>query len=326
MVRIFQFILLAVLLSACAVSQPVSPTITPAEMVSTEVLVLPSEELTTKPVSSPTEKPPVPRFSHIAVIVFENKEFSTVIGSRKMPNFNRLAEEFTLLTQHYAIRHPSLPNYIAMIGGDTFGIDHTCVDCFIDAPSLPDLIESAGLTWKTYQEHMPAPCHKQDTLRYFQKHNPFIYFDNIRLDQERCDQSVVPLEELDADLANSTLPNFIFITPDICNDAHDCGLEVADTWLQGWVDKLQANPEFAADGLIVLTWDEGQGDHSCCGLATGGGRIATVLISPLAKNGFKDDTPYTHYSLLKTISEAWGLPLLGHAGDEETNLVTAPWK
>jgi phospholipase C len=137
---------------------------------------------------------------------------------------------------------------------------------------------------------------------------------------------VIPLEELDADLANGTLPNFIFITPDICNDAHDCGLEVADAWLQGWVDKLQANPEFAADGLIVLTWDEGQGDHSCCGLATGGGRIATVLISPLAKNGFKDDTPYTHYSLLKTISEAWGLPLLGHAGDEETNLITTPWK
>jgi phospholipase C len=326
MVRILQFILLAVLLSACAVSQPQMPTITPTVMASIEVLVLPTEELSTIPTLSPTEKPPVPRFSHIAVIVFENKEFSTVIGSRKMPNFNRLAEEFTLLTQHYAIRHPSLPNYIAMISGDTFGIDRTCVDCFIDAPSLPDLIESAGLTWKTYQEHMPAPCHKQDTLRYFQKHNPFIYFDNIRLDQERCDQSVVPLEELDADLADGTLPNFIFITPDICNDAHDCGLDVADTWLQGWVDKLQANPEFASDGLIVLTWDEGQGDHSCCGLTTGGGRIATVLISPLAKNGFKDDTPYTHYSLLRTISEAWGLPLLGHAGDEETNLITAPWK
>jgi hypothetical protein len=78
--------------------------------------------------------------------------------------------------------------------------------------------------------------------------------------------------------------------------------------------------------LIVLTWDEGQGEHSCCGLSTGGGRIATVLISPLAKNGFEDVTPYTHYSLLRTISEAWGLPLVGHAADAETNLITAPWK
>jgi phospholipase C len=326
MVKIFQVCLLAALLSGCTAAPQVSPTITPSEEVRINLPVLPTEGSTVTPAITPTPKSPVPRFSHIAMIVFENKEFSTVIGSRKMPNFNKLAEEYSLLTQHYAIRHPSLPNYIAMIGGDTFGIDHTCVDCFIDAPNLPDLIEDAGLTWKTYQEHMPAPCHKQDTLRYFQKHNPFIYFDNIRLDQERCDRSVVPLEELDVDLANGTLPNFIFITPDICNDAHDCGLEVADAWLQGWVDKLQANSEFAADGLIVLTWDEGQGDHSCCGLTTGGGRIATVLISPLAKIGFKDDTPYTHYSLLKTISAAWGLPLLGHAGDAETNMITAPWK
>jgi phospholipase C len=243
-----------------------------------------------------------------------------------MPNFNRLAGEYTLLTQHYAIRHPSLPNYIAMIGGDTFGIRSDCTTCYIDAQNLPDLIEQAGLTWKTYQEAMPSPCYLQGTLRYFQKHNPFIYFDDIRLDQARCEQSVVPLTDLDGDLQSGSLPNFIFITPDICNDAHDCGLEVADAWLQPWVDKLMADPGFARDGLIVLTWDEGQGEHSCCGLSTGGGRIATVLISPLARNGFEDATPYTHYSLLRTISEAWGLPLLGHAADAETNLITAPWK
>ena len=76
----------------------------------------------------------------------------------------------------------------------------------------------------------------------------------------------------------------------------------------------------------MLPWDEDQGDHSCCSLPTGGGRIATELISPLARNRIRDDTPYTHYSLLRTFSEAWGLPLLGHAADAETNLITAPWK
>ncbi len=325
MVRMVVMTLLVMILAGCVTQSYTTSTPPPPTVEATPTD--PAQPIQTPaPIPSATITAPVLRFSHVAVIVFENKEFSSVIGNKQMPIFNRLAQEFTLLTQHYAIRHPSLPNYIAMIGGDTFGIDHTCVDCFINATSLPDLIEASGLTWKTYQEHMPAPCHKQDTLRYFQKHNPFIYFDNIRLDQARCERSVVPLTALEEDLQKGDLPNFIFITPDICNDAHDCGLEVADAWLQPWVDKLMSNPDFARDGLIVLTWDEGQGDHTCCGLQTGGGRIATVLISPLAKNGFEDDTPYTHYSLLRTISESWGLPLLGHAADGETNLITAPWK
>jgi phosphatidylinositol-3-phosphatase len=322
------FVLFFILLLVGCSAPPTLPSpkinSTPFNTPSASTATLPRSTQTPEP--SATVKPLVPHFSHIAVIVFENKEFSTVVGSRRMPNFNRLAEEYTLLTEHYAIRHPSLPNYLALIGGDTFGIDHTCVDCFINKINLPDLIEEAGYTWKTYQEHMPAPCYKQDTLRYYQKHNPFIYFDDIRLDQARCDRSVVPLDELDKDLASGNLPNFIFITPDICNDAHDCGIEVADAWLQPMVDKLLASPAFHQDGLIILTWDEGQGNHSCCGLSTGGGRVATVLISPLVKNGFQDDTPYTHYSLLRTISEAWGLPLLGHATDPQTNLITAPWK
>ena len=96
------------------------------------------------------------------------------------------------------------------------------------------------------------------------------------------------------------------------------------------MDKLLAylNPRAATEPyLIVLTWDEGQGDHSCCGLPkSAGGRIATVLISPEAKSGFQDDTPYTHYSLLKTMEAAWGLPYLGHAADANNVLITAPWK
>ena len=79
--------------------------------------------------------------------------------------------------------------------------------------------------------------------------------------------------------------------------------------------------------LIIITWDEGQGAHSCCGLPElAGGRIATVLISPQVKENFQDEMPYSHYSILKTISEAWSLPYLGHAADAETPLITAPWK
>jgi acid phosphatase len=262
------------------------------------------------------------------IIIFENKEFGTVIGSGKMAYFNLLASTYTLLTEHYATTHPSLPNYLSLIGGDTFGITNDCEDCFINFISLPDLIEESGRTWKTYQDDMPEPCYEGSTLRYVQKHNPFVYFDSIRLNKERCERSVVPLTQLDLDIAANDLPNFSFIVPDICYSAHDCALELADGWLNDQVDKIY--PALEATGepyLLILTWDEGQGNHSCCGLPElAGGRVATVLISPQVKQNFQDNTPYSHYSILKTISEAWGLPYLGHAADVDTPLITAPWK
>jgi acid phosphatase len=298
------------------------PTSSPAATSVEAVMATPTFE------STPVPLPLVPNFSHIVVIIFENKEFGTVIGNGKMAYFNLLASTYTLLTAHYATTHPSLPNYISLIGGDTFGITSNCEDCFINTPSLPDLIEQSGRTWKTYQDDMPAPCFVGSTLRYEQKHNPFIYFDPIRLDAERCAHSVVPLTQMDADIALNDLPNFIFITPDICYSAHDCGLDLADGWLKQQMDKLYPVLESSGEPfLIILTWDEGQGNHSCCGLPElAGGRIATVFISPQVKQNFQDATPYSHYSILKTISEAWGLPYLGHAADAETSLITAPWK
>jgi hypothetical protein len=260
--------------------------------------------------------------------MFENKEFGSVIGNPYMPTYNRLAREYTLLTQYYGIQHPSLPNYIALIGGDTFGIDKNCSDCFIDAPSLPDLIEASGRTWKTYQEDMPEPCFLRSTHLYAQKHNPFVYFDSIRLNPERCQRSVVPLNTLQTDIATNSLPNFLFIKPNICNDSHDCELDVSDAWLTNLLNTLI--PALDATGqsyFIAMLFEEGQGDHTCCGLpAPGGGRVPVVLYSPLAKNGFEDPTPYTHYSLLKTISESWGLQYLGHAAEENHVLIVAPWK
>jgi phospholipase C len=326
------FMLLLVLLVACT-SLPVLPTYTTAPLPSatlTPMPVLPTATFT--PVSSPiptaVSKPLVPNFEHIIIIMFENKEFGTVIGNPLMPNYNKLAREYTLLTQHYAVRHPSLPNYIALMGGDTFGIDRNCHDCFIDAPSLPDLIEASGRTWKTYQEDMPEPCYLGDTDVYVQKHNPFIYFNPIRMDTARCERTIVPLTALQMDIETASLPNFIFITPNLCNDAHDCPLDVADAWLTELLGRLiPALDKTGKSYLLVMMFEEGQGTHSCCGLPLeAGGRVPVVFYSPLVKNGFEDSTPYTHYSLLKTISTSWGLPLLGHAADDNNVLITAPWK
>jgi len=326
---VFVGLLAGLCLSACSRTVVITPvpsaTTTPIPSATATLTPSPTETAT------PTPVPLVPNFQHIVIVVFENKEFDTVIGNAYMPYFNHLAQSYTLLTQYYAVTHPSLPNYLAMIGGDTFGITFDCISCPIsaDKKSLPDLVEASGRTWKTYQEDMPSPCFSgTEAGSYAIKHNPFIYFMEIRLDAKRCNQGIVPLTELASDIAAKTLPNFIFVTPNMCNDAHDCDVPVADNWLQEFMNVLM--PPLDQSGqpyLIVLTWDEGQGNHSCCGLpAEAGGRIATILISPQAKNGFQDDTPYDHYSLLKTIETAWGLPYLGHSADAQTSIIVAPWK
>ncbi len=316
--RSFLILLLASLLVSC-----VPPTLTPTPMTTgpTDTTTPFQPPTSTSAVTStvtltPAPTSQVPSFEHIVLILFENKEFGSVIGNPDMPVYNRMANEYTLLTQFYAVRHPSLPNYIALIGGDTFGITSDCNDCFVNAPSLPDLIEASGRTWKTYQEDMPQPCYVGSKNPYAQKHNPFVYFDPIRLDSERCNRSVVPLTDLSADIQAGTLPNYIFITPNLCNDAHDCSLKVADGWLSNLLDTLL--PALDADGqpyLVVLTFDEGQGNHSCCGLPPeAGGRIPVVLISPSVKSALSGRYPLHTLFAVENHCSFLGIGLFGPRG------------
>src|SRR5687768_10273630 len=204
--RINSHFIVMILLAACS-GAPIETSPTPA-LATQPLTPIPATVTSTSapsPTLTATPKPLVPNFEHIVIIMFENKEFGSVIGNNLMPNYNQLAREYTLLTQYYAVTHPSLPNYIAFIGGDTFGIDVNCNDCFVNAPSLPDYIEASGRTWKTYQEDMPEPCFLGSTHLYAQKHNPFIYFDPIRLDPERCARTIVPLTALQADIAANAL-------------------------------------------------------------------------------------------------------------------------
>jgi hypothetical protein len=345
----FMWVMLLFALGGCAAFKPTlnvsltnpvaaSPTGLPASGTPTASMPVPQPSvtfgiaqtatLTPEPTAAPSPAPtrtpgPVPEFSHVFFVILENREFGFVVGNSIMPVYNQWASQYTLLTSEFAITHPSLPNYLALIGGDTFNITSDCTDCFINAPSLPDQIEASGRTWKTYQEDLPSPCFTGSRGNYAQKHNPFIYFDPIRLDPVRCQRSIVPLTQLTADLSARQLPDFAMIVPNMCNSGHDCDLDKVDAWLTTWVSPLIG---LDARSLIIITWDEGQGDHGCCGLNPAGGRVATLLISDLAKPAFQDNTPYTHYSLLKTIETAWDLPLLGHAADPQMVLLTVPWK
>lgn len=271
----------------------------------------------------------IPAFDHVIWVVLENRNYDEVIGYPKLPYFNKLAKENVLLDQYFAVRHPSLPNYIALVSGDTFHIATDCINCFVKGENLADRIEAAGHTWKTYQEDMPSACFIGNFGQYAQKHNPFIYFDSIRLDAERCQRSIVPLDELKRDLAENKLPDFALISPNLCHSGHDCSAEKVDQWLQQTIEPLRSAPQLGANSLIVITYDEAKpfNMRGCCGaFSRGGGRVATVLISPLAKTQFVDSTQYSHYSLLKTLLIAWSMPDLASTGSPSTTPITAPWK
>lgn len=250
----------------------------------------------------------------IAVVVMENKEYDTIIGSRDAPYVNALARESALATSFYGTTHPSLPNYFALTGGSTFGITNNCTDCRIDEPSLIDQLEDAGISWKAYMESMPGPCFRGATSgRYAKKHNPFAYYDSITTDRARCGK-VVPLTELHGDISNDALPAFVWITPDMCNGSHDCAVDVGDRFLSRLLPPLIG--ALGDGGVLVLTYDEGTSDRGCCAQASGG-HILTLVAGPGAAPG-RYDEPLTHYSILRAIEDRWELPRLGEAASPRT--------
>lgn len=254
----------------------------------------------------------IPAFSHVFVVVEENAESSRVLGNSAR-YVNQLIPQYSLATQYYAVSHPSLPNYLALAAGDTFGITSDCMDCFLDQPSLADEIEASGRRWRAYEESMPQPCFIGSAGLYTQTHNPFIYFNAIRTNPDRCAASIVPFTQFGADLAQHTLADFSLIVPNLCNDGHDCGWDVEDRWLAQLVPQLVGSPEFQDNGVLFITWDEGSSKESCCGGLAQGGQVVLLVASPLsAPSGFKSDVPASHYSVVRTIEDAWGLEPLGH--------------
>jgi hypothetical protein len=323
--------LLSLLLAACAAGASPQPTAPPSTASRPPVIAsaTPSPSATL-PAASPTPSitptpRPVPALSRVFFLIFENREFGQVIDNPSAPNFNRLAKEGGLLTAHYAITHPSFPNYLALISGSTFGITRNCEDCYQSAPTLADQLQAAGKDWVAYLEAMPQPCFDFTVPGYAKRHNPFIYFDSIRNNPELCANHILPFTGFQADLDAGRMPALVWITPDICNSAHDCPLSTADAWLGKVVAQIQASSAYDSKALIVITWDEGAGNSGCCGLAAGG-RVATILLSPMITAGTVDDTPYTHYSILATLEKGWDLPLLGLAGDPRTAVIEAIWK
>lgn len=239
---------------------------------------------------------------HIVIIVEENKPASSILGNAAAPYLNKLAADNALATNYQGVSHPSLPNYLALTSGTTAGITDDCTPggrCTARVPTIADAIGQSGRTWKMYAESMPAPCTAENSYPYAVKHNPFMYYPSVTDNHASCTAQVVPLTQLSEDLkAGSSLPNYVFISPNLCNDMHDCPVSASDTWLAHQVPDILASPAFTTqNSLLVITWDEGERDNNT---------VSTIFAGPAARQSYKSSLAYSHYSLLHTIESLWG--------------------
>ncbi len=265
-----------------------------------------SQPAATKSISTaqvPQAKP-AQTISHIFIIMDENETAASIIGNPSAPYINSLAQKYALATNYSAVTHPSLPNYLAITSGSTDGISTDCnppsAGCEVNVKNIADEIEASGRTWKEYAESMPSNCYTYNAGEYATKHNPFVYYTDIVSNATRCNSHVVPFTQLSSDLSSiSTTPNYAFITPNLCNDMHDCGISAGDSWLSKYVPMILNSKAFITQkSLLIITWDEG---------TLANNSVATIFAGNAAKSSFKSTAAFNHYSILHTIEYLWGL-------------------
>jgi hypothetical protein len=262
--------------------------------------------------------PPPPaqsvHFGHVFVVVEENQSYANVVASPSMPYFNSLANRYGLATNYFANGHPSIPNYFELTTGQTLTIiDALTPDLFAvsDDNAVRELIAS-GKTWKSYAENLPAVGYTGgDSGNYAVRHNPLAYMTDVQNDPAQS-KNLVPFSQFAGDLATGNLPDYSFIVPNLCNDAHDCPLTTADNWLKSNLETLIQSPAFQKDGLLIVVFDEAD----TLDFTAGGGHVAAVIVSPLAKRGYKSIAFYQHQSTLRLTLEGLGVTKL--PGDAAT--------
>jgi len=260
-----------------------------------------------------------PVWQRFFIMMFENHGWSQIKAN---PYWRAISESGLTLTQMFGITHPSQPNYIAQIGGDVFNVKNDAPTDVSAVPILTDLMEAKGVTWKTYQEaYTPKPggdCDpvEQQNRLYWRKHNPFMSFDVIRKNKTRC-QNIVNSRQLDADIAANNLPQFMYYTPDIKNDAHDTDLNYAGKFLTTWLSKYLAMPNFIKDTMVFITFDEDEYLES--------NHVTAIMLGPYIKHpNTTEGTRYDHYSVTRTLLDNWSLGSLKRHDATATSFLKAP--
>jgi phosphatidylinositol-3-phosphatase len=283
--------------------------------------------------------PPV-TYTHVIWIWMENKSYRSIVGNASAPYLNStVAPDCGVATNYFNVTHPSLPNYLAATSGNTNNIATDCspTRCPDGNPSIFGQLSAAGKTWRAYQESMPTNCDKSGypstAPLYTPRHNPPVYYTDaatlcVTADVRMGDSTTGSFA---VDLANGTLPDFSFVTPNLTDDMHSGTNQVAngDAWLSQWLPQIIASPGYSAGTTAVfITWDEGTGPTSattnfkgedCTTTLTDKScHVATFVISPYTAPGTKSATYFNHYSLLRTTENMLGLPPLDQAANATT--------
>jgi len=263
----------------------------------------------------------MPQFGHVFIVEGENSAYSSTYNSSNMPYLTSLANQYGLSTKYWADTHPSIGNYEVFTAGQIFtnNDSDTPSSLPLSSDNIAFEVEQAGKTWKDYVETGNG-CGAVNSGKYIVRHDPLQYFTNINKANFVC------FSQFATDLANHTLPNLSWLSPNGCDDAHDCGIGTFDNWLKTEIGPLLASSYFqpGGDGLLIITWDENDksGSPSCTTTTVGqgcGGQIETVVISPLSKLAYKStagdpanyNTTYDGANLLRTMADALGLKTSG---------------
>ena len=245
--------------------------------------------------------PPVPTVGHVFILVEENANYDQVVGTGAMPYVDTLIGRYGLATQYYANTHPSIGNYFMMTTGQII----TNNDGYAGTVRVDNVVRrlvAAGKTWKSYAEDLPWVGYTGGSNGlYLHRHNPLSSFSDVVNDSLQR-KNLVPFGELASDLAGGTLPNYGFIVPNRCHDAHDCPLGLADEWLHTNIKPLIESPAFQQDGLLIIVFDEALSDGKY-----GGGRIVWLVVGPKVKPGYQSTRLYQQESTLRLSLEALGI-------------------
>jgi len=238
----------------------------------------------------------------VFVVVEENTNYATVIGNSSMPYLNGLAQQYGLATQYYADTHPSIGNYFMLTVGNVVTNNDSYSGPLVTQDNVVRELLRAGKTWKSYAESIPRVGYTgPDVGQYARRHNTLALVSDVASDSTQV-KRLVPFSQFATDLTNNTLPNYAFIVPNLCNDAHDCALSTADSWLKTNIDPLIKSAQFQRDGLLIIVFDESASDNT-----SGGGRVTWVVVSATAKRGYRSTTHYQHESTLRLSLRALGV-------------------